>query len=298
MTKERIEEYRALINASPVFTLDPIKQESAYERERHILLINLWNYLMEYNKYIYGDRGSEFMNVFQSCIKSFDPEKGDFLNYFIKSISRESWHARAKENADKMRSGVAVSPSDQRALNSLLKLFKSNGIEYLSEDEISFAAERLNKPTDYIRRLIKLNSDAVVIKESSVDTDNEKEGFIDSIASTDMTPDESLDEKRRAYAVLSKIEEVFLSCQDRQKRLASMLITCELCSTLTMLTAQGYDLTAFNFIHKGVMRYYMTRGEVPTQRMIADKVGRDEVSISRTKSTLKSKIASILNNHS
>ena len=116
------EKYESLIRNSPLFQIDRDAEASRYKSEALKLTEYLYCYLLEINESKYIEFGAEIMDTANSCIKSFKPDCGDFLNYFNVAMSKAYKKAFAKQKEAEVRKGITVSEDDQRAIQKILKL--------------------------------------------------------------------------------------------------------------------------------------------------------------------------------
>ena len=97
------EKYESLIRNSPLFQIDRDAEASRYKSEALKLTEYLYCYLLEINESKYIEFGAEIMDTANSCIKSFKPDCGDFLNYFTVAMSRAYKKAFAKQKEAEFR---------------------------------------------------------------------------------------------------------------------------------------------------------------------------------------------------
>ena len=91
--------------------------------------------------------------------------------------------------------------------------------------------------------------------------------------------------------LVEKINDVFTTVQDRQKRLLSMLWTVEIIETCDEdLDKARNILVGKELFNEEVFDYYEKHGKLPTNRKIAEICGISEPSLSRTYKNFKEKL--------
>ena len=109
----RKEEYRSLIQASPLFELE--RDSEAYEVERYKMIDYLYRYMTAFN-HDYENYGLEITEVAKECINYYDPQKKDFLSYFISSLTRKRNTVAATEDYSRKTGGMVHTEHATRRL--------------------------------------------------------------------------------------------------------------------------------------------------------------------------------------
>lgn len=109
----RKEEYRSLIQASPLFELE--RDSDAYRVEELKMIADLYNYMTAFN-HDYENYGLEITEVAKECINYYDPQKKDFLSYFISSLTRKRNTVAATEDYSRKTGGMVHTEHATRRL--------------------------------------------------------------------------------------------------------------------------------------------------------------------------------------
>ena len=100
-----------------------------------------------------------------------------------------------------------------------------------------------------------------------------------------------LSKKEDIVGLVEKINDVFTTVQDRQKRLLSMLLTVEIIKACDEdLDKAKNVLTGKELFNEEVFDYYKKHGELPTAKQIGEILGVSEQSLSRTYKNFKEKL--------
>lgn len=269
------EKYERLITDSPLFSFDRETEYTAFKRESYRMVEYLYCYLLSINEKNYEPYGCEITEVATRCISNFSPDKGEFLHYFNVAWRQEYSHILGDKLQDDKYRGIRVTEDDRRAVQKYVRLSKQIGLNTSSQELYERLSEAMDLPLERIVELAKLSEITV-----SGDTYTSDEGGVLSI--WDQIPGDKdirlgLESEEEVEGILSRIEEAFCTLQSRQKSIVSDMITIRICAFLTERMAEKYS-----FISESVMSKWIENGEVPTQREIAKKYGRNEASISRT----------------
>jgi hypothetical protein len=270
------EKYEQLILASPLFSLE--RETSAYKKEALKMVEYLYQYMLSINESKYIEYGLEITETANKCISSFKIENGSFLNYFNVSMAKEYRRASAKKQIEEMRGGIHIAEEDERNIRKIVKYINSQGIDEPTKEHIRLVAEAYELDESYVEELIRANKEAVTISPNSYNDDGESVSIFDMIPSTESVDSELFD-KEGCEEILSKIEECFLECQERQKPILSAMLTVKICETVC---SNGISVEPYSFANKEIIETYIKYGVLPTQRDIADRFEKNEASVSRT----------------
>ena len=153
--RKDVEKYESLIRNSLLFQIDRDAEASRYKSEALKLTEYLYCYLLAINESKYIEFGAEIMDTANSCIKSFKPDCGDFLNYFNVAMSKAYKKAFAKQKEAEVRKGITVSEDDQRAIQKILKLAEYKNLDIYSDSFCETASEALGIPAQRIWELVQ-----------------------------------------------------------------------------------------------------------------------------------------------
>ena len=109
------------INGTSFFTLDKETQKRAYYAERDKLITSLYEYVLLLDEKKYFDCAEELMLAFESSVKSYNSEKGSFLNYFLYVFTSTFKVAKAKQAVDYMTGGIHFPDEARRKITKMVQ---------------------------------------------------------------------------------------------------------------------------------------------------------------------------------
>ena len=271
------EKYAGLISRSPLFSLDKEKDANAYAREAFKMVEYLYCYLMTTNRERYEEYALEITQTANRCINNYRPECGDFLVYFLSAMKLEYRRAYAKDAARQMRGGMHVADEDERNLQKLCRYMQSKGIEQPDAKQLQVMTAVLGMSEERISDLLALKRETVVVSEYTSNDDGEEISLFDTIASDDGI--DTVDDMDAANELLLRIDAQYRQLQERSKPVVAAILTLRVCKVIANC---GLNVQEYSFIDGDIIKEYIMTGNLPTQREIADKLGKNEASISRT----------------
>lgn len=280
MNKSR-SEYEKLIRTSILFSLDRETQATAYKREALKMVKYLFLYLISINADKYSEYGLEITQTAERCIKNYNKDSGDFLNYFNSAISKEYRKAFSQKRFSEQHGGVHIPEQEQRIINKFIKLAEVKGAYDLTDDIIKKISEATGIKHERICECISLYQRSFVIEDAYTDEEGNESSIFDYIASDKLTED-SIIELDTAKELLEKVDEVFQKRQDRQKPLLSKLITAKISQQLQSDEKLLSIAKKKAFFDLDIFEMSIKRGTPPTAKEIGEKLGLSEQSISRT----------------
>lgn len=280
MNKSR-SEYEKLIRTSILFSLDRKTQTAAYKREALKMVEYLYLYLTSINADKYSEYGLEITQIAKRCIKNYNKETGDFLNYFNSAISKEYRKAFSQRRFSEQHGGVHIPEQEQRIINKFIKLAETQGVYDLSDDIIDKISESTGIKHERICECISLYQRSFVVEDTYTDDEGNESSIFDYIASDKLTED-SIIELDTAKELLQKVDEVFKKRQERQKPLLSKLITAKISQQLQSDEKLLSIVKKMAFFDFAVFEISIAQGYPPTAKEIGEKLGLSEQSISRT----------------
>ena len=280
MNKSR-SEYEKLIRTSILFSLDRETQATAYKREALKMVKYLFLYLISINADKYSEYGLEITQTAERCIKNYNKDSGDFLNYFNSAISKEYRKAFSQKRFSEQHGGVHIPEQEQRIINKFIKLAEVKGAYDLTDDIINKISEATGIKHERICECISLYQRSFVIEDAYTDEEGNESSIFDYIASDKLTED-SIIELDAAKELLEKVDEVFKKTQDRQNPLLSKLITAKISQQLQSDEKLLSIAKKKAFFDLDIFEMSIKRGTPPTAKEIGEKLGLSEQSISRT----------------
>ena len=287
------EEYENLINNSPLFEIDKESSPALYKSERY----NFFTLLTDYCRfYIYPNKSLEtysmtLMETAMECIKYYDKEKGEFLHLFNSSMKRDLHIAKAKEIIEEKRQGIRVSKEDDKLIRKIIALANSKGLDIYDLTVQQKISKALNLELSRLQELLRINDDAVAVSSTVTNEDGDEVELFDLQSSHEKNAEDKMADESAFVSLVEKINGVFNTVQDRQKKLLSMLLTVEIIKACDEdLDKAKNVLTGKELFNEEVFDYYKKHGELPTAKQIGGICGVSEQSLSRTYKNFKEKL--------
>ena len=287
------EEYENLINNSPLFEIDKESSPALYKSERYNFLTLLTDY---YRLYIYPNKTLDsysmtLMETAMECIKYYDKNKGEFLHLFNSSMKRDLHIAKAKEIIEEKRQGIRVSNEDDKLIRKIIALANSKGLDIYDITVQQKISKVLNMELSRLQELLRINDDAVAVSSTVTNDDGDEVELFDLQSSHEKTAEAKLADESAFITLVERIDDVFTTVQDRQKKFLSMLLTAEIIKACDEdLDKAKNVLTGKELFNKEVFDYYEKHGELPTAKQIGLLCGVSEQSLSRTYKNFKEKL--------
>ena len=287
------EEYENLINNSPLFENDKESSPALYKSERYNFLTLLTDY---YRLYIYPNKPLDsysmtLMETAMECIKYYDKEKGEFLHLFNSSMKRDLHIAKAKEIIEEKRQGIRVSNEDDKLIRKIIALANSKGLDICDLTVQQKISKALNLEFSRLQELLRINDDAVAVSSTVTNEDGDEVELFDLQSSHEKNAEDKMADESAFVSLVEKINGVFNTVQDRQKKLLSMLLTVEIIKACDEdLDKAKNVLAGKELFNKEVLDYYKKHGELPTAKQIGLLCGVSEQSLSRTYKNFNEKL--------
>lgn len=287
------EEYENLINNSPLFEIDKESSPALYKSERYNFLTVLTDY---YRLYVYPNKPLDsysmtLMETAMECIKYYDKDKGEFLHLFNSSMKRDLHIAKAKEIIEEKRQGIRVSNEDDKLIRKIIALANSKGLDIYDLTVQQKISKALNLEPSRLQELLRINDDAVAVSSTVTNDDGDEVELFDLQSSHEKNAEDRLAEESAFISLIDRIDEVFTTVQDRQKKLLSMLLTAEIIKACDEdLDKARQVLECKELFNEEVFDYYEKHGELPTAKQIGLLCGVSEQSLSRTYKNFKEKL--------
>ncbi|MDE7440140.1 MAG: hypothetical protein K2N23_06515 [Clostridia bacterium] len=287
------EEFENLINNSPLFGVDKVSNPELYKTEKYAFFALLTDY---YRMYIFPKKPLEefsytLIETATECLKYFDKSKGEFLHLFNAVMKRDLSIAKKKELIDTHRQGIKLSAYDEQMVRKVFALAKSKNLDIYDSAIQAKIAVALGIGADRIKELIRLNDNAVAVSATVTNDDGDEVELFDLQADTTDTPETAMIAKDGLKTLAGRIDSVFQTVQERQKRALSLLLTVEIVKAL------DYDIKAIvnllqglAFFNKTIIDLLKADNDVPTAKEIGDMCGVSEQSLSRTYKNFKEKL--------
>ena len=142
-----------------------------------------------------------------------------------------------------------------------------------------------------MQELLRINDDAVAVSSTVTNDDGEEIELFDLQASHEKNVEDKLADESSFIALVERIDGVFTTVQDRQKKLLSMLLTAEIIKACDEdLDKAKNVLTGKELFNEEVLDYYKKHGELPTAKQIGKILGVSEQSLCRSYKNFKEKL--------
>lgn len=288
------EEYENLINNSPLFEIDKESSPALYKSERYNFLTLLTEY---YSGYIYQKKELEeysmtLVETAIECIKYYDRSKGEFLHLFNSLMKRNLRIANAKELLEERRRGIKVADENDKLIRKLVAFADSKNLDIYDTKVQEKIANGFGIELDKLQELLRINHDAVAVSNTVTNYYNDDEiELLDMQVGREKTAEDMFIDESAFISLVDKIDSVFATVQERQKRLLSMLLTVEVVKACNedLETARQF-LTGKKLFNEEIITYYEMQGELPTAKQIGEQCGVSEQSLSRTYKNFKEKL--------
>lgn len=269
-------DYERQITESKLFSLNKETESVAFRKESYKMVEYLYCYLLAQNEKKYEPFGCEITEVAVRCINNYDETKGVFLHYFNAAWKLEYSHLCGNQAVDDRLHGVKITESEKRAIKKYLRYEASLGKDLSRRELCEAIAEILDQPIEVVAEIAELVEYRMVDNEI-MDDDGGRTSLFDQLSDGHLV-EENLLTSARVEEILTVVETAFLSLQQRQMPIISDMMTIRLASTIV---ETGVDTSSYSFISKEVLSQY-SKDQLPSQRTIAEKYGKNEASISRT----------------
>ena len=287
------EEYENLINNSPLFEIDKESSPALYKSERYNFLTLLTDY---YRLYIYPNKPLDsysmtLMDTAMECIKYYNKDKGEFLHLFNSSMKRDLHIAKAKEIIEEKRQGIRFSNEDDKLIRRIIALANSKGLDIYDRTVQQKISKALNIEFYRLQELLRINDDAVAVSSTVTNDDGDEVELFDLQSSHEKTAEDKMADDSAFVSLVERIDDVFTTVQDRQKKLLSMLLTVEIIKACDEdLDKAKNVLTGKELFDEEVFDYYKKHGELLSAKQIGEILGVSEQSLSRTYKNFKEKL--------
>ena len=199
--------------------------------------------------------------------------------------------AKAKEIIEEKRQGIRVSNEDDKLIRRIIALANSKGLDVCDLTIQQKISKALNLELSRLQELLRINDDAVAVSSTVTNDDGDEVELFDLQSSHEKNAEDKMADESAFVSLVEKINGVFNTVQDRQKKLLSMLLTVEIIKACDEdLDKAKNVLTGKELFNKEVFDYYEKYGKLPTAREISALCGVHAESASRTYKNFKEKL--------
>ena len=287
------EEYEKLINNSTLFEIDKESSPAYYDTEWRKFLVLLTDY---YRLYIYPHKPLESCSMplivtAKACAESYNREIGPFLNYFNRSFKTAYKKEKIKEIIEEKRQGIQVANRDDKLIRKIIALANSKGLDIYEVRVQEKISKALGLELNRLQELLRINDDAVAVSSTVTNDDGDEIDLFDLQSSHEKTVEDKISDESAFVALVGRIDDVFSSVQERQKKLLSMLLTVEIIKACDEdLVAARKVLIGKEMINEDIFKYYEKHGELPLAKQIGEMCDVSEQSLSRAYKNFKEKL--------
>ncbi len=228
--------------------------------------------------------GFLLIQTFEACIKSYNPSKQNFLNYFNFVFAKNIKIDAAKEKESLYRGGIKIDSQSQDLIRSLIKYAKSRNadIHDLSFQEI--AAKYLKKSLLEIQESIDINDNATLSNLEISNEEGDSINIMDMQPSNEISPEEKFEQDNSVVEFFNKCERAYDSIQERDttKAIIRHLLTSKILEEFGPDPFILEEMNKKRFCSRQVVKSYMDTGKGVSARQLAKELNIHEASISRT----------------
>lgn len=289
-------DYEKLINNSCLFEIDKQESPALYETEKRKMYELITRYYINY-VYIRDENNIEYgytlITTINDCIKYYDKSKGDFVHLLNWAMKRNIAKEKARDKYGKMRGGINIPEKVATKIKKIVRLLESKCLDVSEPQVQQKIASLCNITVAKLQELMHINASTVVVSSTQCDSNGNECEIFDFIHSKDNLLEEKLIQNDSIADFIQKINDTFVSCQERQKPLLSMLLTKEIIKDLQ----NDYDLEKISDILKNtafkndfILKSYISTLELTQDKQIAEMCGVSPESLSRTFKNFKEKL--------
>lgn len=286
------EEYENLINNNAFFRINQQPDAFDYNTEKFAFMSILAEYYSEYIlKETMSFYGLEFIETATSCVLSYSSEKGEFLHYFNVSLKKKLSVAKAKNKQDKVRKGLVLVKKEEALIRKILTYAKSKNVDLNTQKGISQVAVLLQLSEKEVIDLLHVNRDAVALRSTVKNNEDEKVELFDTVLSKIASPEDNLVCYEGVSELIGRIDTIYSELQKRetQRRLVGMWLTAEIIKNLAKDFEKFKDeVIQAKFFNKEIAEKYFQEQKIVSKTEIAKLCGVSLQSASRTISEFES----------
>lgn len=273
--------YEELINQSPALSMDPASDEITYKAECNRLIKHVYLYLTASRPNGEID-GLEVTETVLECIRYYKPEKGLFLNYFLRSYKQNHHISKTQEDLADRSGGLHLSRGERMASGKIYNYLKHHPgvreeelILLLDQyaDVLGMTAEELKHALSVYKACQVESGDAPVGDEDSAGTRfdtirDEGADFVEGFIAGD-----------QAKRILDILEEVYRKANKGSQELLAIKLTNAIAAD------QQEELEEYvrskSFFHEKTWLYVSASGTALKNKQISQITGRSEANVTQ-----------------
>ena len=284
-----LDELARKINTSQIFALEKESYLTQYQKAKYELIENIYLYLQSLSGH-YNDMGLEIVEAVNQCLKSFDSDKGEFLNYFMSAIKRCYSKASAENIEACKRGGIHLSKSEQYFIVKLNCLARYLHCTTSENSFVQRASQILSISENVIQKILLLNYNAATTDSSADNADTI--GILNSLPAKDNVELEIMN-LDTISTFLDCVEQRFQNSQRRQQLIISPLLSAKILATYPEVIE--HINSSHTFFDRQILHTYLVKGYVPTARDISRTLGKTEASTSRSLKSFLREVRKLMN---
>lgn len=284
-----LDELARKINTSQIFALEKESYLTQYQKAKYELIENIYLYLQSLSGH-YNDMGLEIVEAVNQCLKSFDSDKGEFLNYFMSAIKRCYSKASAENIEACKRGGIHLSKSEQYFIVKLNCLARYLHCTTSENSFVQRASQILSISENEIQKILLLNYNAATTDSSADNADTI--GILNSLPAKDNVELEIMN-LDTISTFLDCVEQRFQNSQRRQQLIISPLLSAKILATYPEVIE--HINSSHTFFDRQILHTYLVKGYVPTARDISRTLGKTEASTSRSLKSFLREVRKLMN---
>lgn len=286
------EEYENLINSSPLFEVDRIANPVLFDTEWRsfvVLLAELFKYYDYKNKPM-ETYSLELMECANECVKYYNKSNGLFINFFRHALSKKTKKSKARNSINEIRQGIVLTKNEDKLIRQIMRYASSYNKNYKDEKTQQKIAMALGLDIETVKELIYINQNATAMSNEVITENGEAVNLLDLQPSNNLTPEEQIILEDDIFILAEKLEKEYDNLQERTKPIIKKLLTAKLIAEIGVSNRYEKFFNGRNYIDNSIVEDYINDKKVPTAREIADLLGINEASVSRTFKTFLNRI--------
>ncbi len=285
--KRSKQEYEEAIRSSILFSLDKEKDIVAYKREALKMVEMLYCYMLTINTK-YAEFGLEITETANACIKNYNSDAGDFLNYFNRAMSLSYNKARSKKRFAEMHAGAHISESERRIIGRYIHFAEQKGNYDLSEEDLQLIAESSGLDILELREYISAYNNSFLEDTIAYNNDGEEIDILDLIP-VDGSIETEIESESAALDLLKHIDALIKSKRPSHRDLLSKLFTRYTILALSDNQAVFSEARKLSFFDNSMVDLFVT-GNLPNAKEIGAALGMSEANVSMICKRFKSQL--------
>jgi len=261
------------------------KESLEYKKLCQKIYTPIWRWtLLTFDENDVCSAGIEIFHcIKRTLVKYTNDSDTSYTGFLYSCLNNEIRHKKEKGEVINFR--MCTKEDYNRAVR-LIRTVQRTGKNPNSEKVQIWLAKQALLPLEEVQDLIKKYYQSQLVDEQIYNPENDETESIfdcDSVKNRYLTPEDFLFRVEDITEDLKVIEGVFNACQERQKVYLSIFITFRVLQILerNLLYEQIIELLQpRNFLDQDLFSVFLSDAKMPSQKELADKIGKDEGYIS------------------